>query len=29
VRDEDIARLLEAYPDLRRLVPDALIARLL
>jgi hypothetical protein len=25
----DIARLLEAYPDLRRLVPDALVARLL
>lgn len=25
----DIARLLEAYPDLRRLVPEALLARLL
>lgn len=24
----DIARLLEAYPDLRRLVPEALLARL-
>jgi len=25
----DIARLLEAYPELRRLVPEALLARLL
>ncbi len=25
----DIARLLEAYPELRRLVPEALLSRLL
>jgi hypothetical protein len=25
----DIARLLEAYPELRRLVPEALLARLI